>query len=164
MLRAILLLLGFLVSHPSDAATKTAVPLRVAYSSISGAGIVTWIALDKGLFAKYDLDVELIYVAGSQAMQSLLSGTLQPYPEPSLSTRAARWVKGAITLTGLVLVIVTRGSDAGGYAIGGWVIWGGAIACYFASGIIAREVGGIPLSMGYGGWKVRRDRNGKIRR
>jgi NitT/TauT family transport system substrate-binding protein len=50
-------------------------PLRVAYSSISGAGIVTWLAVDKGLFAKNDLNVELIYVAGSQAMQSLLSGT-----------------------------------------------------------------------------------------
>ena len=49
--------------------------LRVAYSSISGAAVVTWLAVDKGLFAKNDLDVELIYVAGSQAMQSLLSGT-----------------------------------------------------------------------------------------
>ena len=57
----------------SSASAKTQV--RVAYSSISGAGIVTWLAVDKGLFAKYDLDVELIYVAGSQAMQSLLSGT-----------------------------------------------------------------------------------------
>ena len=55
------------------AATKTATALRVAYSSISGSAIVPFIALDKGLFAKYDLDVELIYVAGSQAMQSLLS-------------------------------------------------------------------------------------------
>jgi NitT/TauT family transport system substrate-binding protein len=58
------------------AATKH-VPLRVAYSSISGSAIVPWIALDKGLFTKYDLEVELIYVAGSQAMQSLLSGTTQ---------------------------------------------------------------------------------------
>jgi NitT/TauT family transport system substrate-binding protein len=58
------------------AATKH-LPLQVAYSSISGAGIVPWIAVDRGLFAKYDLDVELIYVAGSQAMQSLLSGTTQ---------------------------------------------------------------------------------------
>jgi len=57
------------------AAAKPAVPLRVAYSSISGSAIVPWIAVDKGLFAKYDLDVQLIYVAGSQAMQSLLSGT-----------------------------------------------------------------------------------------
>lgn len=71
----ILLLLVLLSPYPSDAATKSAVPLRVAYSSISGSAIVTWIALDKGLFAKNDLDVELIYVAGSQAMQSLLSGT-----------------------------------------------------------------------------------------
>src|SRR5438046_9867635 len=66
------------------AATTVATPapgaktqLRVAYSSISGSAIVPWIAVDKGLFAKYDLDVELIYVAGSQAMQSLLSGTTQ---------------------------------------------------------------------------------------
>lgn len=51
------------------------VPLQVAYSSISGAAVVTWLAVDKGLFAKNNLDVELIYVAGSQAMQSLLSGT-----------------------------------------------------------------------------------------
>jgi NitT/TauT family transport system substrate-binding protein len=75
MLIGILFLLIVLASHPSDAATKPATPLRVAYSSISGSAIVPWIAFDKGLFAKYDLDVELIYVAGSQAMQSLLSGT-----------------------------------------------------------------------------------------
>jgi NitT/TauT family transport system substrate-binding protein len=57
----------------TETSARTAV--RVAYSSISGAGVVTWLAVDKGLFAKNDLDVELIYVAGSQAMQSLLSGT-----------------------------------------------------------------------------------------
>jgi len=59
------------------AASKPATTLRVAYSSISGSAVVLWIAVDKGLFAKYDLGVELIYVAGSQAMQSLLSGTTQ---------------------------------------------------------------------------------------
>jgi NitT/TauT family transport system substrate-binding protein len=70
----VLLILWALVSSTSVwAAAK--MPLRVAYSSISGSAIVTWIALDKGLFGKYDLDVELIYVAGSQAMQSLLGGT-----------------------------------------------------------------------------------------
>src|ERR1043166_1180013 len=55
--------------------TSARTMVRVAYSSISGAGVVTWLAVDRGLFAKNDLDVELIYVAGSQAMQSLLSGT-----------------------------------------------------------------------------------------
>jgi NitT/TauT family transport system substrate-binding protein len=77
MLIGIILLMVLLVPDPSVAGTKTAVPLRVAYSSISGSAIVPWIAFDKGLFAKYDLEVELIYVAGSQAMQSLLSSTTQ---------------------------------------------------------------------------------------
>jgi ABC-type nitrate/sulfonate/bicarbonate transport system substrate-binding protein len=66
-------LLTFTVFAVSPARAKTL--LRVAYSSISGAAVVTWLAVDKGFFAKNDLDVELIYVAGSQAMQSLLSGT-----------------------------------------------------------------------------------------
>jgi NitT/TauT family transport system substrate-binding protein len=69
---------AFLIVLSAGAAVSPAMAktqLRVAYSSISGAGIVTWLAVDKGLFAKNDLDVELIYVAGSQAMQSLLSGT-----------------------------------------------------------------------------------------
>ena len=64
-----------LAANNIGAATKPAVSRRVAYSSISGAGIVTWLAVDRGLFAKNNLVVELIYVAGSQAMQSLLSGT-----------------------------------------------------------------------------------------
>jgi NitT/TauT family transport system substrate-binding protein len=70
-----LFLLLVVGSNPSYAASKAAVPLRVAYSSISGSAVVTWLAVDKGLFSKNNLDVELIYVAGSQAMQSLLSGT-----------------------------------------------------------------------------------------
>jgi NitT/TauT family transport system substrate-binding protein len=75
MLRIVLLLLILLLPYQIGAATRSSVPLRVAYSSISGAGIVTWIAADKGLFAKNGLDIELIYVAGSQAMQSLIGGT-----------------------------------------------------------------------------------------
>jgi ABC-type nitrate/sulfonate/bicarbonate transport system substrate-binding protein len=74
MLIGILVFLLVFGADPSHAASK-AVPLRVAYSSISGSAVVTWLAVDRGLFAKNNLDVELIYVAGSQAMQSLLSGT-----------------------------------------------------------------------------------------
>ena len=75
MSKIILLLFIALLAQPVAAATQGKIPVRAAYSSISGAGIVTWIAADRGLFAKNALDVELIYVAGSQAMQSLLSGT-----------------------------------------------------------------------------------------
>jgi ABC-type nitrate/sulfonate/bicarbonate transport system substrate-binding protein len=67
----------WLVAPCSAAAATKQASLQVAYSSISGTALVPWIALDRGLFAKYDLAVELVYVAGSQAMQSLVSGTTQ---------------------------------------------------------------------------------------
>ena len=60
-----------------EAASRTVTHLRVGYSSISGSAVIPWIAVDKGLFAKYELDVELVYIAGAAAMQSLLSGTTQ---------------------------------------------------------------------------------------
>jgi hypothetical protein len=61
-------LIAILFSTPLLAATKSPTPFRVAYSSISGSAVIPWIAVDKGIFAKYDLDVELIYVAGSSAI------------------------------------------------------------------------------------------------
>ena len=70
-------LIAILVSSPLFAASKAPTQLRVAYSSISGSAVIPWIAVDKGIFAKYDLDGELIYVAGSPAMQALLGGTTQ---------------------------------------------------------------------------------------
>lgn len=54
----------------------SATSLKVAYSSIAGVTAVPWIAVEKGIFAKYGLDVELLYIAGqAQVTQSLLGGT-----------------------------------------------------------------------------------------
>lgn len=82
--------------------------------------------------------------------------------EQTYAEKITEWIGGAITFTGLFLVIASKDNGMSGYGIGGWIIWGGAIFCYFLSGIIMREVGGIPLSMGYGGWKVRFTRNGRL--
>ena len=73
----LLIALLLVLPHTEGIAATTKTQLRVAYSSISGSAVIPWIAVDKGIFAKYDLDVELIYVAGSPAMQSLLGGTTQ---------------------------------------------------------------------------------------
>lgn len=92
----------------------------------------------------------------------LRAGTWKPH-QRSLCGQLGNWINWVITLTGLVLVCANQVGATQGYGIAGWIIWGGAILCYFLSGIIAREVGGIPLSMGYGGWTVRRARNGRYR-
>ena len=48
-------------------------PVRIAYSSISGAMLPLWVAKDKGLFDKYGVEVELTYIRGV-AIEALLSG------------------------------------------------------------------------------------------
>ena len=52
-----------------------AVPLQVCYSSLSGTQAVAMYAYEKGLFEKYDLNVELIYIdSGSKAVSAMIAG------------------------------------------------------------------------------------------
>jgi hypothetical protein len=81
----------------------------------------------------------------------LRTGAWKPEEKGDFSKQFTKWVGSAITLTGLLLVCARD-------SVAGWIIWGAAVLFYFLSGIIAREVGGIPLTMFYG-WKVRRKRN-----
>jgi NitT/TauT family transport system substrate-binding protein len=53
-----------------------AAPLRIAYSSISGAMLPLWVAKDKGLFDKHGVDVELTYIRGV-SIEALLAGEVQ---------------------------------------------------------------------------------------
>ena len=48
-------------------------PLRIAYSSISGAMLPLWVAKDKKLFEKYGVDVEVTYIRGV-AIEAMLAG------------------------------------------------------------------------------------------
>jgi NitT/TauT family transport system substrate-binding protein len=54
------------------------VRIRVTYSSISAASLVTWAAKDAGIFQKHGLDVGLVYIGGGTlAMSTTLSGETQ---------------------------------------------------------------------------------------
>ncbi|MGZ9220394.1 MAG: hypothetical protein ACXW5W_25525, partial [Candidatus Binatia bacterium] len=48
--------------------------LNVCYSSIAATSITTWVPHEAGIYKKYGLDVSVIYVAGAQAITTLLSG------------------------------------------------------------------------------------------
>ena len=67
----LLLLISVLLSNQAGAA-----PLRIAYSSISGAMLPLWVAKDSGLFAKHGVDVDLTYIRGV-AIEALLAGEVQ---------------------------------------------------------------------------------------
>src|SRR5438093_13647107 len=70
--------IGFLVHHPINAQVRTgSEKFRVVYSAIGSSQSPLWIAHEAGIFRKYGLDVELLYVAaGSRAAQVMLLGEL----------------------------------------------------------------------------------------
>ena len=53
-----------------------AAPLRIAYSSISGAMLPLWVAKDKKLFDKHGVDIEVTYVRGV-SIEALIAGEVQ---------------------------------------------------------------------------------------
>ena len=71
LLFAVTLLLAISVGSMGEAA-----PLRIAYSSISGAMLPLWVAKDKKLFDKHGVDVEVTYVRGV-SIEALIAGEVQ---------------------------------------------------------------------------------------
>ena len=60
----------------AQAGAAGAAPLRIAYSSISGAMLPLWVAKDKKLFEKHGVDVEVTYIRGV-AIEAMLAGEVQ---------------------------------------------------------------------------------------
>jgi ABC-type nitrate/sulfonate/bicarbonate transport system substrate-binding protein len=74
MARAVFLLLALSALNAGDPCAGA--PVRIAYSSISGAMLPLWVAKDKNFFAKHGVDVEVMYIRGV-AIEALLAGELQ---------------------------------------------------------------------------------------
>ena len=103
------LLAIFLIVNDTEA-----VPLRVAYSAISGAMSPLWVAQEGGYFKREGLDVELLYIGGgSLLIQSMLSGDVPFAYGPSVpvinaSLRGSDLVLVANTGNALVFSIMSR--------------------------------------------------------
>lgn len=65
-----------LLGSPSRSRGAEGDVLRANYGGISGAFAPVWIALEKGLFKKYGLDVDLQYIAPVTSTQALLARNL----------------------------------------------------------------------------------------
>jgi ABC-type nitrate/sulfonate/bicarbonate transport system substrate-binding protein len=69
-----LILLGLLVFPTALAAAEK---VRVGFPSLATALSPSWVAVKQGLWKKYDLDVELIYLSGAITIPSLMSNSVQ---------------------------------------------------------------------------------------
>ena len=67
---------GFVMAAPLHGRAAEAPTLRANFSAFSGAFAPVWIAADKGLFAKYGLNVDIRYIAPATATQALLAKNL----------------------------------------------------------------------------------------
>src|SRR6059058_2151208 len=73
--QALLLFLCAIVllgSYPADAQEKKLDPFTISYASVSSTRGPLWIAQDLGLFEKYGLDVNLIYIASKMTSVNTL--------------------------------------------------------------------------------------------
>ena len=69
-----MVLAGLLLFPASLAAAEK---LRVGFPSLATALSPSWVAVKQGLWKKYDLDVELIYLSGAITIPSLMSNSVQ---------------------------------------------------------------------------------------
>src|SRR5580765_3724430 len=75
MCRWLLVLFALLITpaHAAEVPTK----LIFAYGAIGGNAVPLWIAKEQGIFRKYNLEPQLIYIIAGRAMQSMLAGDIQ---------------------------------------------------------------------------------------
>lgn len=66
-----------LTAMPGNTLAAEADRINVCYSSIAATSITTWVPHEAGIYKKYGLDVRIIYVAGAQAITTLVSGDTQ---------------------------------------------------------------------------------------
>jgi NitT/TauT family transport system substrate-binding protein len=67
---------SFIVAAPFPGQAAEMPALRANFSAFSGGFAPVWIAADKGLFAKYGLNVDIRYIAPATATQALLAKNL----------------------------------------------------------------------------------------
>lgn len=58
-------------------ALPSKVPLKLAYSELTAAQAPTWVAEESGIYDKYGLDVELLYIQSAQTVPAVLAGDVQ---------------------------------------------------------------------------------------
>ncbi|MBI3016066.1 MAG: ABC transporter substrate-binding protein [Candidatus Tectomicrobia bacterium] len=104
--------LVFLVLHlagtPLNASATAAEleKLNVSYSSIAAASVSTWVPWEAGIYKKYGLDVNILYVAGSKAISAVISGDTPISQGSGAAAILARLSGSDVTLIGAIINVI----------------------------------------------------------
>jgi NitT/TauT family transport system substrate-binding protein len=80
--------------------------LNICYSSIAATSVTTWVPQEAGIYKKYGLDVNIIYVAGSQAITTLISGDTQIVQGSGAAAALSRLSGSDLTVIGTTINVI----------------------------------------------------------
>jgi ABC-type nitrate/sulfonate/bicarbonate transport system substrate-binding protein len=101
---AAFLLIAFHFNAPDLAAQLD--KLNVCYSSIAATSVSTCVPHEAGIFKKYGLDVNVIYVSGAQAITTLVSGDTQIVQGSGAAAVLARLSGSDVTMIGTTINVI----------------------------------------------------------
>jgi NitT/TauT family transport system substrate-binding protein len=90
----------------SDARAAEAERINVCYSSIAATSITTWVPYEAGIYKKYGLDVRIVYVAGAQAITTLVSGDTQIVQGSGAAAALSRLSGSDATVIGTTINVI----------------------------------------------------------
>ena len=80
--------------------------LNVCYSSIAATSVSTWVPKEAGIYQKYGLDVNAVYVSGAQAISTLISGDTQIVQGSGAAAVLSRLSGADVTIIGTTINVV----------------------------------------------------------
>jgi NitT/TauT family transport system substrate-binding protein len=80
--------------------------LNVCYSSIAATSVSTWVPYEAGIYKKYGLDVNIIYVSGAQAITTLVSGDTQIVQGSGAAAILSRLSGSDVTMIGTTINVI----------------------------------------------------------
>ena len=95
-----------LFSAVAEAHAAEAERLNVCFSSIAATSITTWVPYETGIYKKYGLDVRIVYVAGAQAITTLISGDTQIVQGSGAAAALSRLSGSDLTVIGTTINVI----------------------------------------------------------
>ena len=80
--------------------------INVCYSSIAATSITTWVPKEAGIYKKYGLDVNIIYIAGAPAITTLISGDTQIVQGSGAAALLSRLSGSDLTMIGTTINVI----------------------------------------------------------
>ena len=97
---------GSSIGFDTSAGAAEVEKLNVVYSTIATASLTTWVPQEAGLYKKHGLDANLIYVTGSQAITTLISGDAHIAQASGAAGVVSRLAGSDVSIIGAIINVI----------------------------------------------------------